>query len=153
MRIAAATAAVDAIVGRLADALGTEGRARLGLLDDRHDRHQRHVERRRQQIVGEAGVAYFAIDENHLFHDGEADALRDTALDLPERLQRVQQAPHLLRGGDFDHAHQPELDVDVDNRTVRGERERHVGVALAVVVEGKGRGVTVDDGLIEIPTL
>ena len=41
---------------RLADALGAERRLRIGLLDQR--RHDvGHVEHRRQQVVGEAGVA------------------------------------------------------------------------------------------------
>ena len=55
-RSAETTAAVDDDRRRLADALDAVGRVGLGILDQlRHDR--RHVERGRDQVVGEARVA------------------------------------------------------------------------------------------------
>ena len=44
-----------------------------------------HVEHRRQQVVGEAGVADPAVDLDDLLHHRQAEALGDAAFDLAER--------------------------------------------------------------------
>ena len=82
-RIAATIAGVDRDARRLADALGAERRLRVGLLDERgHD--VGHVEERRQQVVGEAGVADAPVDLDDLLHHRQPEALGDAALDLAE---------------------------------------------------------------------
>ena len=69
---------------RLAHALGAERRHA-----DRAPRSAMattvgHVEERRQQVVGEAGVADAAVDLDDLLHHRQAEALGDAALDLAE---------------------------------------------------------------------
>ena len=108
-----------------------------------------HVEHRRQQVVGEAGVADPPVDLDDLLHHRQPEALGDAALDLAEHRQRVERPPDVLGGGDLHHLHQPELGVDVDHGAVGDEGERRVAVALAVLVEVLGRAVVVLDGLVE----
>ena len=43
-----------------------------------------HVEQRRQQVVGEAGVADPPVDLDDLLHHRQPEALGDAALDLAE---------------------------------------------------------------------
>ena len=125
---------------RLAHPLGAERRLRVGFLDEgRH--HRRHVEHRRQQVVGEAGVADPPVDLDDLLHQRQPQALGDAALDLAGHRQRVDRPPDVLAGGHLHHLHQPEVGVDVDDGAVGDERERDVAVALPVVVERLGGAV------------
>ena len=119
---------------RLGDAVEPVGRVRLGELEDL-GAHRRHVEDRRNQVVGEGGVAKAAVGELDLLHQREPEPLGDPALDLPLHRDRVDGPADVLRGGDLDHPHQPELDIDVDHGAVRRERKRQVSIALAVLVE------------------
>ena len=82
-RIAATIAGVTEMHGGSPDALGAERRLRVGLLDERGD-DVGHVEERRQQVVGEAGVADAAVDLDDLLHHRQPEALGDAALDLAE---------------------------------------------------------------------
>ena len=91
-----------------------------------------HVEERRQQVVGEAGVADPPVDLDDLLHHRQPEALGDAALDLADHRQRVERPPDVLAGGDLHHLHQPELGVDVDHGAVGDEGEGGVAVALAV---------------------
>ena len=66
---------------RLADALDAVGRVGLGILDQ-HRLDRRHVERGRDQVVGEARVRDQAVARLDLLHQREPEALRGAALDL-----------------------------------------------------------------------
>jgi len=104
---------------RLADALGPEGRPWLRLLDQRGNDFG-HVERGRDEVVGEGRVAGPPLEQEQLFHDRQADPLGDAAFDLPGHLQRVEGAADVLRRSHLDHPHQAEVGVDVDDRPMRG---------------------------------
>ena len=133
-RIAATTAGVDEIVGGSPTPFAPNGAPGSGSsISDGVD--GRHVERGRDQVVGEARVAHPPAFEDQLLHHREADALRDAALDLPGHLERVEHPADILRGREVHDPHQAELGIDVDDRAVRRARERHVRVALAVGVE------------------
>ena len=128
-RMAERIAAVETTVGRLADALDAVGRVGLGHLDEL-DLDGRHVERRREQVVGEARVQDRAVAGHELLHQREPEALRGAALDLALDRERVDRLADVLRRADPDDARQAELDVDLDDDAHRGDRERDVG-ALA----------------------
>ena len=132
---------------RLADSLHAVGRVRLGLLDELDD-DGRHVERRRDQVVGEARVRDQAVARLDLLHQREPDALRGAALDLALDRERVDRLADVLRGADPDDAGEAELDVDLGDDAHRGHGEGDVG-ALArdlagLGVERRGPRVAVD---------
>ena len=119
--------------------LSAVGRAGLGLLDELgHDRG--HVEGRRDQVVGEGGVADHAVLELQLLHQREAEPDRRAALDLALSALRVDRAADVLRGRDLHDSHQPELLVHLDDGALGHEREVDVDVALAVLVEAGRSG-------------
>ena len=99
---------------RLADPLDAVRRVRLGILDE-HGHDRRHVERGRDQVVGEARVRDHAVARLDLLHQREPEALRGAALDLALDRLRVDRAPDVLRGPDPDDPRQAELDVDLDH--------------------------------------
>ena len=127
----------------LAHALHAVGDVRLGVLHDlRH--HRRHVQERRQQVVGERGVPDHAVLDLKLLQDGQADPLGGTPFELSLHALRVDGPPHLGHGGHLHHADQPQLLVDLDHGALRGEGELRVRIALAVLVEGRGGAVVMD---------
>ena len=85
-RIAATTAGVEEMHGGSPTPLAPSGRVRVGLFDQR-GQHRRHVEERRQQVVGEVAVADHAVDLDDLLHHGEPQALGDAAFDLADHRQ------------------------------------------------------------------
>ena len=121
---------------RLADALDAVGRVRVGILDQ-HRLDRRHVERGRDQVVGEARVRDQPVARLDLLHHGEAEALRDPALDLALDRLPVDRPADLLRGADPDDAGEAEIDVDLRDDAHRRDRERDVG-ALAGHLAGLG---------------
>ena len=133
---------------RLADPAQPVRRVRVAELED-VELDRRHVEHRRDQVVGEGRVAHEAVDDLDLLHQREAEPLRDAALDLPLDRERVHRLADVLSGRDLDHPHQSQLGVDVDDRAMGGERERHVRVALAELVERDGRPVVVLAGHLD----
>jgi hypothetical protein len=112
--------------GRLANALDAIRRVGLGFIDE-HRLDRRHVERRRQQVVGEARVPDHAVLYLELLHQREADALRGAALDLAVDGERVQRAADVLRRADPDEPRQPELKVDFRHDLHRRQGEGDVG--------------------------
>ena len=143
-RIAATIAGVTEMHGGSPTPLAPSGACGSGSSIERgHD--VGHVEERRQQVVGEAGVADPAVDLDDLLHHGQPQALGDAALDLAEHRQRVERPADVLGGGDLHDLDEAELRVDVDDGAVGDEGERHVAVALTVVVELLGRAVVVLD--------
>ena len=135
-------------VGRLADALQPVRRLGVGVLEHL-DAHRRHVEDRRQQVVGEGRVEDLAVPDLDLLEQRQPQPLRAAALDLALERLGVHGLAHLLDGGQLDHAHEPQLGVDVDHRAVGREGVLHVRVALAVLVEAVRRAVAPLDGLLD----
>jgi hypothetical protein len=121
---------------------------RLGLLDeDRFDR--RHVQDRRDQVVGERRVADVAVLELDLLHQGEPEPLGRAAFDLSVHALRVEGPPHVLRRRDLHHPDQPEILVDVHDRALRGEGEADVDVALSAGIERLRLAVVVHARLLD----
>ena len=119
---------------RLADPAQPVRRVRIAELEH-VELDRRHVEHRRDQVVGERRVAHEPVDDLDLLHQREPEALGDAALDLALDRERVHRLADVLRGRDLDDPHEPELGVDVHDRAVRGEGEGDVRVALAELVE------------------
>src|SRR5581483_4350162 len=132
---------------RLPDALHAVGRVGLRVLDQLAD-HRRHVERRRDQVVGEARVRDQAVARLDLLHQREAEPLGRPALDLTGDRLRVDRPADVLRRADPDHAREPEVDVDLGDDPHGGDRERDVralaGGLAGLGVEGPGPRVVVD---------
>ena len=147
-RIAATIAGVDEIVGGSPTPLAPKGAPGSGSSINVASTVGR-VERGRDEVVGEAGVAHPAVFHDQLLHHRQADTLGDAALDLARDLERVEHPPDVLRGGEVDDTHEAELGVDVDDRAVRGARERHVRIALPVGVERVGEPVVVLAGHVD----
>ncbi len=81
-----------------ADALGTVGAFGIGILDDvRGDR--RNIARGRDQIV----VQVFGAARDVFFHQREAEALGDAAVDLTFHLHRIDRAADVVRGVNVEH--------------------------------------------------
>ena len=118
------------------------------MLDHVRD-HRRHVQDRRQQVVGERRVQHPAALELDLLHHGEAEALRDAALDLTHDGDGVDRLPDVLRGRHLHHLHQAGLAVDVDDGAMDGEQERHMAVVLRGLVQCLRGPMPVHDGLLD----
>ena len=129
--------------GGFADAFGAVGGAGFGFFYEGGDGHVGHVEGGGDHVVGEGGVAHQAVVQHDLLHQGQAQPLGDAALDLAHGLGGVEDAAHVLGGGDVSHSHQAQVGVHVHGGPVGGAGERHVGVALAVLVQRLGGGVVV----------
>ena len=110
---------------RLADALHAVGRAGLRILDQLGD-DRRHVERRRDQVVGEARVRDQAVARPDLLHQREAEALGGATLDLALDRERVDRLADVLRRPDPDEPCEAELDVDLGDDAHRRDREGDV---------------------------
>lgn len=54
----------------------------MRMLDELGD-DRRHVERRRQQVIGERRIAHEAVAELHLLHHREPESLRDATSICP----------------------------------------------------------------------
>ena len=93
---------------------------------DQLDLDRGHVERRRDQVVGEARVEDLPVPGDELLHQREPEPLRDPALDLPLDGQGIDRLADILGRPDPDGARQAELDVDLDDDPHRGNRERDV---------------------------
>ena len=87
----------------------------------------RHVERRRDQVVGEARVRDQAVAGPDLLHQRQAEALGGAALDLTLDGERVDRLADVLCRPDPDEPRQAELDVDLGNDAHRRDRERDMG--------------------------
>jgi len=96
--------------------------------------HRRHVEHRREQVIGERRVPHGAVLQLDLLHHREPETLRDPPFKLPDHRERVDRLADVLRRRDLDDLHQTRVHVDVDDRAVRGEQERDVSVVLGRVV-------------------
>ena len=139
---------------RLADALDAVGRVGLGVLDQLAlDR--RHVERGRDQVVGEARVRDQPVARPDLLHQRQAEPLCGAALDLPLDGERVDRLADVLRGADPDDAREAEVDVHLGDDPHRRDGEGDVG-ALArdlagLGVEGGRPRMAVDALDVDIP--
>ncbi len=91
-RTALTTAGVDEIVGGSPTPFAPYG-ASGSPSSSTCMRHGRHVEDRRDQVVGERRVAQAAVRDQDLLHQREAEALRGPALDLALDRLRVQRRP------------------------------------------------------------
>ena len=142
-RSAATMAGVAATTSRLADALRAVRHARLRHLDElRHDR--RHVERRRDQVVGERGVAHAARRRA----GSPPSARGPTPCAAPPSTWpcgalRVHHPADVLRRGDLDDPHEAELLVHLDDGALGDEGEGDVDVALPLGVEPVGGAMVV----------
>ena len=121
-RSAETIAAVETTVGGSPTPLTPYGASGSGILDQLRD-DRRHVERRRDQVVGEARVRDQAVAGLDLLHQREPEALRGAALDLALDRLRVDRLADVLRRADPDDARQPELDVDLGDDAHRRDRE------------------------------
>ena len=140
-RSAATTAAVETTVGGSPTPLTPYGASGSGSsMSTVSDR--RHVERGRDQVVGEARVRDQAVAGLDLLHQREAEALGDPALDLALDRLRVDRAADLLRGADPDDAGEAELDVDLGDDAHRGNRERDVGALAGDLARSRGRAAS-----------
>ena len=120
----------------------------MGMLDELgHDR--RHVERCRQQVIGERRVAHEPLAELDLLHDRESQPLRDATLDLADDGDGVDRLAHILGGRDLDDLHESSVHVDVDDRAVRREEERDVSLILRLGVARLRVPMAVRDGPID----
>ena len=118
------------------------GASGSGTSTNRRD-HERDVEDRRDQVVGERAIADLAALELELLHQRQAEPYRRPALDLSLRPLRVDHPTGVLRRRDLDDAGEPELLVDVDHGALGDEREGDVDLALALGVEARRRPVVV----------
>ncbi len=112
-----------------------------------HDR--RHVERRRQQVIGERRVAHEAVAELHLLHHREPEALSDAAFDLTHDGNGVDRLADILRRRDLNDFHEPGVHIDVDNGAMRGEEKSDVALVLRLHVARLGVAMAVRDGPID----
>jgi hypothetical protein len=90
---------------------------------DQLDLDLRHVEGRRQQVVGERGVRDLAVPQLDLLHQREAEPLSRATLDLADHALRVDREPDVLRRRELHHPHQAELLVHVDHGPLCAEQE------------------------------
>ena len=132
-RIAATIAGVLEIVGGSPTPFAPYGASGCGNSMRSHD-HRWHVEHRREQVIGERRVPHRAVLQLDLFHHGEAEALRDAALQLADDRERIDRLADILRGRDLHDLHQTGVHVHVDDGTVRREKERDMAVVLGRVV-------------------
>ena len=116
---------------------------------DEHRDDGRHVERGRQQVIGERGVAHVSIAKLNFLHHRKAETLRDPALDLADHRDRVDRLADVLRGRDLNDLHQAGVDIDVDHRAVRGEQERDVALILRLRIARLGVAMAVCDRPID----
>src|SRR5579883_658076 len=101
---------------RLADALGAVGAERFRILyEEAFD--GRHVAEGRNEIV----VEILGAARQILLHEGEADALRDAAMDLPLDLARIDGAADIMRGDDAAKPDGAEAGIDLDLGHLRRE--------------------------------
>src|SRR6266545_5664063 len=139
---------------RLTDALHAIGRAWLRILDELRD-DRRHVERRRDEVVGEVRVEDLPVPGLDLLHQRQPEPLGGATLDLAFDRLRVDRFPDVLRRPDPDDARQAELDVDLGDDLHRRARERNMRGYLAHLsrlrVERRGQRVTVHALDIDIP--
>ena len=80
----------------------------------------------------------FGTSGNVFLHQGEPDALRDTAIDLAFDQARIDRAADIVRVNDAAKFHRPELHIDLQIGNLRGESIGGVGLALTVLVQGPG---------------
>ncbi len=121
---------------RLADALGTVGAERFRILDEKTF-DLGHVADRRNEII----VQILGSPRQIFLHQSEADALRDTAMDLTFDLSRVDGTADVVRGGDAGNLDGPESGVDLDLRQLGGEGVARIGHALTFLVERRRRRI------------
>ena len=141
-RIAAATAGPDEIVGGSPTPRSAVRRVRVGVLEHL-DLHRRHVEDRRDQVVGERRVPHRARRSRRSPPSAPAPCpARVPPWIWPTTASRVDRLADVLGAvSSATTLTRPELDVDVDDRAVRGERELHVRVALpGLRVDRRGSG-------------
>ena len=124
---------------RLADPFRAVGSERFGVLDQQAF-DLGHVADGGEQVV----VQVLGAPRHVLFHQGEPDALCDSALDLPLHQSRVDRGADVVRGDDASRHHGAKLQVHLHARDLRGEAVGRVRDSLAVLVEGGG-------GRIEVP--
>src|SRR5207237_10231485 len=99
---------------------------------DEVDDHWRHVERSRQEILGERRVAYVAVLKLHFFHHREAETLCDASLDLTDHRKRVERLPDILRCRDLHDLDEPSLALVLHDPAIRRQEARDVTVVSPV---------------------
>src|SRR3546814_4217142 len=70
-----------------------------------------------------------------LFHQREAEALGDAAMDLALHQRRVHRAADVVGSGHAQHLHRAEVEIDRHLGDLRGKAVGRIGAALAVGVE------------------
>jgi hypothetical protein len=78
--------------------------------------------------------------------------LRNSALDLAEECEGIQNLSDILCRGDLDHFHQTEFGVDIDDGAMCDECEGDVAIALAVLVELLRCSMLVKERLLDSQT-
>ena len=121
---------------RLANAFGAVGAERLFLLDNQHFDFG-HVADCWNQII----VQIVAPPRHIFFHQREAEPLGDAALHLAFHLNRIDGAPDIMRGGDFQHLGGAQFHIHFDRGDLGGEAIRGVGRALTVLIQWDRRRV------------
>ena len=116
---------------------------------DEHRDDGRHIERGRQQVIGERRVAHEAVAEKHLLHHREPEALRDPTFDLAHDRDGVDRFPDILRGRDLHDLHESGVHIDVDDGAVSREEERNVALVLRLGAARLGVAMPVCDRPID----
>src|SRR2546430_4057451 len=133
---------------RLADPLGAVWRVGMRILDEL-GHHRRHVERRRQQVIGEGRVAHEPVAKLHLLHHREPEALCDAAFDLTDDGDGIDRLPDVLRRRDLNDLHEARVHVDVDDGAMRREEKGDVALVLRLWIASFGVAVAMRDRLVD----